>query len=88
MLEEQLKNTLVLLQDNPIIAAVIVMIVLVLFYSRPKEMFRLVIFCVFMAGVFYFITLIAETLSTGSRPMMAGVNQGPPSQRREFRRQS
>ena len=67
MLEEQLKNTLVLLQDNPIIAAVIVMIVLVLFYSRPKEMFRLVIFCVFMAVVFYFITLIAETLSTGSK---------------------
>lgn len=67
MLEEQLKNSLVLLQDNPIIAAVIVMIVLVLFYSRPKEMFRLVIFCVFMAVVFYFITLIAGTLSTGSK---------------------
>ena len=67
MLEDQLRNALTFLQANPIIAAVIAAIVLLLFYSRPKDMFRLVIFCVFMAVVFYFITLIAGTLSTGSK---------------------
>lgn len=66
MLEEQLLNALAFLQTNPIIAAIIGTIVLLLFFSKPKEMFKLVVFCLFLVVVFYCITLLAGTLSTGS----------------------
>ena len=66
MLEEQLLNALAFLQTNPIIAVIIGAIVLLLFYSKPKETFKLVAFCLFLVLVFYCITLLAGTLSTGS----------------------
>ncbi len=66
MLEEQLMNTLAFLQTNPIVAVIVGMVVLALFYSKPKEMFKLVAFCLFLAVVFYCIILLVETVSTGS----------------------
>ena len=67
MLEEQLQNILAFLQTNPIIAAVIGAFLLLLFCSKPKEMFKLLAFCLFIIVVFYFLTLFAETVSTGSK---------------------
>ncbi len=67
MLEEQLRNILVFLQTNPIVAVVIGAVILLLFYSKPKEMFKLVGFCLFIVVVFYFITLFASTVGTGSK---------------------
>ena len=66
MLEEQLLNALAFLQTNPIIAVIIGAIALLLFFSKPKEMFKLVVFCFFLVVVFYCITLLAGALSTGS----------------------
>jgi len=66
MLEEQLMNTLAFLQTNPIVAVIVGMVVLALFYSKPKEMFKLVAFCIFLAVVFYGIILLVETVSTGT----------------------
>jgi len=66
MLEEQLLNALAFLQTNPIIAIIIGAIALLLFFSKPKEMFKLVAFCLFLVVVFYCITLLAGALSTGA----------------------
>ena len=66
MFAEQLLNALTFLQTNPVIAVIIGAIVLLLFLSKPKEMFKLVAFCLFLVVVFYCITLLAGTLSTGS----------------------
>ena len=66
MLKEQLMNVLAFLQTNPIVAVLVGMAVLVLFYSKPKEMFKLVGFCLFVTVVFYGILLLVETVSTGS----------------------
>ena len=67
MLEEYLQNTLAFLQTNPIIAVVIGAIVVSLFYFKPKEMFKLLAFGLFMAVVFYCLTLFMETVSSGSK---------------------
>ncbi len=66
MLEEQLLNTLALLKGNPIIAVLVGVVVLILFYSKPKEMFKMVAFCLFLAFVFYCITLLAGAVRSGS----------------------
>ncbi len=67
MFEAQLQNILAFLQTNPVIAVAIGAVVVVLFYSKTKEMCKLVGFCLFIAVVFYFLTLLAETVSTGSK---------------------
>jgi hypothetical protein len=64
--EEQLLNALGFLQINPIAAVFIGTVVLLLFYSKPNEMFKLVVFCLFLAAVFYCLTLLAGTLTTGA----------------------
>jgi len=66
MFEEQLLNALAFLQTRPIIAVIIGAIGLLLFYAKPQEMFKLLAFCLFLVVVFYCITLLAGTLSTGS----------------------
>jgi 4-hydroxybenzoate polyprenyltransferase len=65
--EAQLQNILAFLQTNPVIAVAIGAVVVVLFYSKTKEMCKLVGFCLFIAVVFYFLTLLAGTVSTGSK---------------------
>ena len=67
MLEEQLQSALAFLQTNPIIAAIIGGVLVSLFFFKPKAMFKLVAFCLVMIVVFYFITLFAGTVSTGSK---------------------
>jgi len=65
MLNEYLQTARAFLQTNPIIAVVIGVIVVMLFYSKPKEMFKLVAFGLFIAVVFYFIALLTGTIDTG-----------------------
>jgi uncharacterized membrane protein len=67
MYGEHLQNALVFLQANPLIAIAIAVILLALFYSKPKEMFKLAAFCLFIAVVFYFITLFTGTINTGAQ---------------------
>jgi hypothetical protein len=67
MFLEYLQNALIFLQTNPIITVAIAVLLLALFYSKPKEMFKLAAFCLFIAVVFYFITLFTETINTGAQ---------------------
>jgi len=67
MLEEKLHNTLALLRGNPTLALAIALIVAGLFYFKPRQMFKLALFGLFITVVFYFITLLADTVSTGSK---------------------
>ncbi|MGK2907674.1 MAG: hypothetical protein ACSLFH_15230 [Desulfuromonadales bacterium] len=67
MLNEYLQAAGTFLHTNPIIAVLIGVIVVVLFYSQPKEMFKLAAFVLFIAVVFYVITLLAGTVNTGSK---------------------
>jgi uncharacterized membrane protein len=67
MLNEYLQTARTFLSSNPIIAVVIGVILIVLFYSQPKEMFKLAVFGLFLAVVFYVITLLAGTVDTGSK---------------------
>ncbi len=65
MLNEYLQAARAFLQANPIIAVVIGVIVVMLFYSTPKEMFKLVAFGLFITVVFYFIALFTGTIDSG-----------------------
>lgn len=67
MLGEQLQDLIIFLQARPIIAAAIGAFILILFYIRPKEMFKLAAFCLFIAVVFYFIGLFTGAVNTGSQ---------------------
>ncbi|MGW8312975.1 MAG: hypothetical protein ACWGOL_07090 [Desulfuromonadales bacterium] len=67
MLEEQLHSILILLRNNPGLALILAVIVVVLCYFRPKAMFRMALFGLFIALVFYFITQLAGMVSTGSQ---------------------
>lgn len=67
MIEERLNDLLYLLQANPLITGAIGGVLLVLCYFKPKSMFKLVAFCVFLSLAFYFITLFVGTLDTGSK---------------------
>lgn len=65
--EEQLQNIAYFLRDNPVFALILGGVILLLFLAKPKEMFQLVGFCLFISVVFYFIILFAETVDTGSK---------------------
>ncbi len=67
MFAEHLHNTIVLLKSNPALAFVLAGVILALFYFKPKEMGKLVLFGLFIIVVFYFITLFAEMLDVGSK---------------------
>jgi len=67
MLEEQLQTSITFLQSNPIVAAIIACVLAVLFFCKPKEMFKLLAFCLFMAFVFYCISIFAGTVNSGSK---------------------
>lgn len=66
MFEEQLQNIYIFFQTNPIIAASAGVLVIVLFYFKPKAMFKLVGFCLFIVVVFYCLTLLAGTVGSGT----------------------
>lgn len=67
MLDKLFQNALAFLQTNPIIAVVLGAVVVAFFYFKPKEMFKLLAFGLFMAVVFYCITIFTETVRTGSK---------------------
>ena len=66
MFEEYLQSTLIFFKTNPIVAVVVGVFVVFCFYSKPKESFKLLAFAVFLVVAFYFITLLAGTLGTGT----------------------
>ena len=67
MLEEHLQNTLALMQNNPVIGIGVAVVILALFYFRPKDMFRLLGFCLVVVVGFYLVTLLVETVGSGSK---------------------
>ena len=67
MFAEQLHNAIFFLQTNPVIAAGVGIVLLALFYFRLKEMLKLTAFCLFIAAVFYLITLLTGTVNTGAK---------------------
>jgi ABC-type uncharacterized transport system permease subunit len=67
MFEDHLANTLAIIQSNPLIGAGILAVVAVLFYFRPKDMLKLVGFCLFMVVVFYILSLLLETVGSGGK---------------------
>jgi len=67
MFEQHLQNTLNLLQGNPALALAGAAVVAALFYFRPKDMFKLVGFCLILVVVAYFIGLVAGTIGSGAK---------------------
>ena len=67
MFEEYLQHAIGLLKSHPAMAIGIAATVAAFFYFKPKETFKLVVFCLFIVAVFYCITLFAGTLGTGAK---------------------
>ncbi len=67
MFEEHLQNTIAIIQSNPLIGVGILIVIALLFYFRPKDMFKLVGFCLFMVVVFYILSLLIETVGSGGK---------------------
>lgn len=66
MFEQHLQNTLALLQGNPAIAAGVAIVIAALFFFRPKDMLKLVGFCLLLVVVAYVIGLVIGTIGSGS----------------------
>ena len=66
MFEQHLQNTLALLQGNPAIAAGIAVVIAALFFFRPKDMLKLVGFCLLLVVVAYVIGLVIGTIGSGA----------------------
>lgn len=66
MFEQHLQNTLALLQGNPAIAAGVAIVIAALFFFRPKDMLKLVGFCLLLVIVAYVIGLVIGTIGSGS----------------------
>lgn len=59
----------------PYVLAIIAVILLYLAYRKPKESFKFIIFLLFLAAVFYGLSLLHETLTTGSKGADGMVNK-------------
>ena len=66
MFEEYLQKTIALLQNNQAIGYGIAIVVAVLFYFRPKAMFKLLGFCFLLAVAFYLMTQLVGIIGDGS----------------------
>lgn len=67
MFKEEWQNALALLHGNPLLGIAAMGVVALLFYFRPKEMFRLSAFCLFLVVAFYVMTLLIGTVGSGSK---------------------
>ena len=67
MLEEHLQETIAILQNNPLFGWVIAGVLALLFYFRPKDMFKLLACCVILAGALYFMSYLLDTVGSGSK---------------------
>jgi len=56
-----------MLQDNPAIVVIVASLVATLFFLKPREMFKLILFSLFIMVIFYFITLFTGTVNSGSK---------------------
>lgn len=75
MFEEHLQNTIALVQGNPVIGIGVALLVLALFYFRPKEMFKLLGFCLILVVGFYLMTLLVGTVGSGSKQKDAMIHK-------------
>ena len=66
MFEEHLQNTITLVQNNPMLGLGVALVVAALFYLRPKDMFKLIGFCLLLVVGFYLVTLLVGTIGTGT----------------------
>lgn len=67
MFEEHLQKTVSLLQNNQAVGYGIAVVVVVLFYFRPKAMFKLLGSCLLLVVAFYFMTQLAGIIGDGSK---------------------
>lgn len=67
MFQEHLQNTIGILQGNPTLALGVAAVVAALFFFRPKDMMKLVGFCLLLVVVAYVIGLIVGTIGSGSQ---------------------
>jgi len=67
MFEEHLQKTIALLQNNQAIGFGIAIVIVVLFYFRPKDMFKLLGFCLFLVVAFYLMTQLVGLVGSGSK---------------------
>ena len=67
MFEEYLQKTIALLQNNQAIGYGIAIVVAVLFYFRPKAMFKLLGFCLLLVVAFYLMTQMVGIIGDGSQ---------------------
>lgn len=67
MFEQHLQNTLNLLQGNPALSLGAAAVIAVLFYFRPKDMLKLVGFCLLLVVAAYLIGLVAGTIGSGAK---------------------
>ncbi len=66
-LENLLNNAHSIFNQYPIVLAVIAIVLLLIAYKNPKESFKFALFLLFIAVLFYAISLFGEALSTGSK---------------------
>jgi uncharacterized membrane protein len=67
MFEEHLHKTVELLLDNQGISIGFAIVIAVLFYFRPKDMFKLLGFCLMLVVAFYLMTQLAGVVGSGSK---------------------
>ena len=67
MFEQHLANILNLLQGNPVLSLAVAAVVAALFYFRPRDMLKLVGFCLLLVVVAYLIGLVAGTIGSGGK---------------------
>lgn len=67
MFEQHLQNTLNLLQGNPALSLGAAAVFAALFFFRPKDMLKLVGFCLLLVVVAYLIGLMAGTVGSGAK---------------------
>ena len=53
-------------RQNPVVGGVILLVVVIMAYRRPKDTFKLIGFLLFCVVAFYFITLFSKTITGGS----------------------
>jgi K+-sensing histidine kinase KdpD len=67
MFQHHLQTIIALLKDNPVLAIIVAGIVLILFYTRPKQVFKIVCLCLVFFAFIYAAGLLFGTLESGSK---------------------
>ena len=67
MFQEHLQTIIELLKDNPVVAIIVAGVLLVLLYTRPKQVFKIVCLCLAFFAFIYAAGLLFGTLESGSK---------------------